>query len=78
MHEMEGATWQPVPGYKGDHALVGNNGYGKKAGREGEDDDPVSYEAIPIEENKARTIRIKSNPNTGISRADVDAYKPWA
>ncbi len=51
LHEMEGTTWQPVPGYTNDHALVEIGETGKTAERENEYEDSVTSEAVAVEED---------------------------
>ncbi len=51
-HNIPGATWQPVPGYKSDHGPVETNEGGKKSEREDEDDDSVYYQLIPMGEDE--------------------------
>ena len=50
IHEMEGATWEPVPGHKGDPVQVEVTDDGTKNDREEEDADAVSYGVIFVEE----------------------------
>ena len=55
LHEMEGTTWQPVPGHKSDHVPVEIHPDGTPSSRANEDDDSVKYEVIPIEEDSGKT-----------------------
>ena len=75
-HEMEGTTWQPVPGHKSDHVPVEIDENGNPSSRDGEDEDAVHYSAVPIEEDGTATIRARSGKITDIrvTHKDVEAH----
>ena len=75
LHEMQGTTWQPVPGYKSDHVPVEIDHEGRKAHREEEDNDAVDYEAIPIEEDPAPSVKTRGSPMTDIRVTNKDTER---
>ena len=49
LHDMAGTTWQPVPGYKGDHVPVQVAEDGKREGPEEDDAEDVNYKIVPCD-----------------------------
>ena len=76
IHKMQGATWQPVPGYKSDHVPVEINENGTKADRGQEDTDQIEYKVIPIEGGDQQPIKVRASPITDIrvTHKDLDRY----
>lgn len=67
-----------MPGYQSDHVSVEMDNAGKKAEREKEDDDSVTCEAVPIEEDKTEIIRSKTSPTTDIRFTHKDTERHGA
>ena len=78
IHEMQGTTWQPVPGYKSDHIPVEISEEGIKAPRGEEDEDEVRYEVIPLEEDKDRRVEVKKKNVTDIRVTHNDVARHGA
>lgn len=76
VREMKGTHWQPVPGHLPDHTPVEIKEDGSKAGREEEDDDPVSYKPVPLEEDVDKTLEVYRSRNTGtrVAHNDIGKY----
>ena len=64
------------PGYRSDHIPVEISADGNKAPRSEEDADAVGYEAIPIEEDVDKAVKVKRHPLTYIrvSAQDTEKY----
>ena len=75
LHEMQGTTWQPVPGYKSDHVPVEIDQDGRKVHREQEDDDGIEYDPIPVEEDPAPAVRTRGSPITDIRVTSRDTER---
>ena len=75
INETEDTTWQPLFGYKSDHALAEIDDDGKKFDRGTEDDDSVSYEIVRTEEDKTKAARAKGSPNIDIRVTHINDTK---
>ena len=77
VHEMEGTTWQPVPGSKSDHVPVEIDNQGKPSARADEDDDAVDYHPVPLEEDvgaAGRNARSSKNTDIRVTHNDLERY----